>query len=65
MASSVKDHNFKVKKKKFKAKSQKVKLFRSNEPLYSVFMWGVNHAVRREKPDELVVISSYCQKILP
>ena len=45
MASSVKGHNFKVKNKKFKAKSQKVKLFRSNEPLYSVFMWGVNHAV--------------------
>ncbi|CAB4029565.1 phosphatidylinositol 5-phosphate 4-kinase type-2 beta, partial [Paramuricea clavata] len=45
MASSVKDQNFKVKNKKFKAKSQKVKLFRSNEPLYSVFMWGVNHAI--------------------
>ncbi|XP_028394004.1 phosphatidylinositol 5-phosphate 4-kinase type-2 alpha-like isoform X2 [Dendronephthya gigantea] len=45
MASSVKDQNFKLKNKKFKAKSQKVKLFRSNEPLYSVFMWGVNHAI--------------------
>ena len=37
--------DLKLTKKKFKAKSQKVKLFRSNDPLYSVFMWGLNHTV--------------------
>lgn len=35
----------KLKKKHFKLKHQKVKLFRANEPLLSVFMWGVNHTV--------------------
>lgn len=37
----------KLKKKHFRVKHQKVKLFRANEPLLSVFMWGVNHTVRR------------------
>ncbi|XP_046846332.1 phosphatidylinositol 5-phosphate 4-kinase type-2 alpha-like isoform X2 [Xenia sp. Carnegie-2017] len=45
MASSGKEQNFKVKNKKFKAKSQKLKLFRSNEPLHSVFMWGISHTI--------------------
>lgn len=35
----------KLKKKHFRVKHQKVKLFRANEPLVSVFMWGVNHTV--------------------
>lgn len=33
------------KKKHFKPKHQKSKLFRANEPLLSVFMWGINHTV--------------------
>ena len=45
MASRKKTMDLKLTKKKFKAKSQKVKLFRSNDPLYSVFMWGLNHTV--------------------
>lgn len=35
----------KCKKKHFKPKHQKSKLFRANEPLLSVFMWGINHTV--------------------
>lgn len=35
----------KLKKKRFRVKHQKVKLFRANEPLLSVFMWGVNHSI--------------------
>lgn len=35
----------KLKKKHFKPKYQKTKLFRANEPLLSVFMWGVNHTI--------------------
>lgn len=35
----------KLKKKHFRVKHQKVKLFRANEPILSVFMWGVNHTV--------------------
>jgi 1-phosphatidylinositol-5-phosphate 4-kinase len=35
----------KLKKKHFRVKHQKVKLFRASEPLLSVFMWGVNHTV--------------------
>lgn len=31
---------------KVKAVYQKRKLFRANEPLLSVFMWGINHTVR-------------------
>lgn len=34
-----------LKKKHFRVKHQKVKLFRASEPLLSVFMWGVNHTV--------------------
>uniref|UniRef100_A0A6B0VBX3 1-phosphatidylinositol-5-phosphate 4-kinase n=2 Tax=Ixodes TaxID=6944 RepID=A0A6B0VBX3_IXORI len=34
-----------LKKKHFKPKHQKAKLFRANEPLLSVFMWGVNHTI--------------------
>ncbi|KAI0988987.1 hypothetical protein GJ496_007713 [Pomphorhynchus laevis] len=32
-------------KSKFKVKHQKRKLFRANEPFFSVFMWGVNYSV--------------------
>ena len=35
----------KLKKKNFRVKHQKVKVFRASEPLLSVFMWGVNHTV--------------------
>ncbi|KFM82830.1 Phosphatidylinositol-5-phosphate 4-kinase type-2 alpha, partial [Stegodyphus mimosarum] len=35
----------KVKKKHFKPKHQKAKVFRANEPLLSVFMWGINHTI--------------------
>ncbi|OXU29906.1 hypothetical protein TSAR_001002 [Trichomalopsis sarcophagae] len=35
----------KLKKKHFRVKHQKAKVFRANEPLLSVFMWGVNHTV--------------------
>ncbi|XP_063707045.1 phosphatidylinositol 5-phosphate 4-kinase type-2 alpha [Culicoides brevitarsis] len=34
-----------LKKKHFRVKHQKVKLFRANEPLLSVFMWGINHTI--------------------
>lgn len=37
----------KLKKKHIGVKRQKVKLFRANEPLLSVLMWGVNHTVRK------------------
>ena len=37
----------KLKKKRIRVKHQKVKLFRANEPILSVFMWGINHTVRR------------------
>ncbi|XP_020903372.1 phosphatidylinositol 5-phosphate 4-kinase type-2 alpha isoform X2 [Exaiptasia diaphana] len=33
------------KKKKFRAVSQKRKIFRSNDPLLGVLMWGVNHTI--------------------
>jgi len=36
----------KTKTKRFKVKHPKRKLFRSNDPLLSVFMWGVNHTVK-------------------
>lgn len=36
-----------LKKKHFRVKHQKVKLFRANEPLLSVFMWGINHTVKK------------------
>lgn len=35
------------KKKHFRVKHQKVKLFRANEPILSVFMWGINHTVNK------------------
>ncbi|XP_066153764.1 phosphatidylinositol 5-phosphate 4-kinase type-2 alpha isoform X2 [Euwallacea fornicatus] len=35
----------KLKKKHFRVKHQKVKLFRANEPFLSVFMWGINHTI--------------------
>ncbi|GAB6025205.1 Phosphatidylinositol 5-phosphate 4-kinase type-2 alpha, variant 2 [Chamberlinius hualienensis] len=35
----------KIKKKHLRMKHQKVKLFRANEPLLSVFMWGINHTI--------------------
>jgi 1-phosphatidylinositol-5-phosphate 4-kinase len=35
----------KLKKKHIGVKRQKVKLFRANEPLLSVLMWGVNHTI--------------------
>jgi len=36
----------KMKTKRFKVKHPKRKLFRSNDPLLSVFMWGINHTVK-------------------
>ena len=39
--------SMKLKKKRIRVKHQKVKLFRANEPILSVFMWGINHTVRR------------------
>jgi len=36
----------KTKTKRFKVKHPKRKVFRSHDPLLSVFMWGVNHSVR-------------------
>ncbi|XP_022255526.1 phosphatidylinositol 5-phosphate 4-kinase type-2 alpha-like [Limulus polyphemus] len=35
----------KFKKKHFKPKYQKTKIFRANEPILSVLMWGVNHSI--------------------
>ena len=35
-----------TKTKKFRVKHPKRKLYRSSEPLLSVFMWGINHTVR-------------------
>lgn len=34
-------------KSKFKVRHQKHKLFRANEPLLSVLMWGVNFTVSK------------------
>ena len=36
-------------KSKFKVRHQKHKLFRANEPLLSVLMWGVNFTVSRKE----------------
>ncbi|TRY67162.1 hypothetical protein TCAL_05498 [Tigriopus californicus] len=36
----------KTKTKRFKVKHPKRKLYRSSEPLLSVFMWGINHTVK-------------------
>lgn len=38
-----------LKKKHFRVKHQKVKIFRANEPLVSVFMWGINHTVSQSR----------------
>lgn len=35
----------KVKRRHIKAKHQKKRYFRANDPLLSVFMWGVNQTV--------------------
>ena len=35
-------------KSKFKVRHQKHKLFRANEPLLSVLMWGVNFTVSKK-----------------
>jgi len=35
----------KQKKKHIKAVRPKLRLFRANEPLYSVLMWGINHSI--------------------
>jgi hypothetical protein len=43
-------------KSKFKVRHQKHKLFRANEPLLSVLMWGVNFTV------SLVVIENKSTK---
>ncbi|KAG8177507.1 hypothetical protein JTE90_012571 [Oedothorax gibbosus] len=45
MASLTQKGSSKLKKKHFKPKYQKAKLFRANEPLLSVFMWGMNHTI--------------------
>lgn len=45
MAEISRSSSTKCKKKHFKPKHQKSKLFRANEPLLSVFMWGINHTV--------------------
>ncbi|KAJ6224076.1 hypothetical protein RDWZM_002621 [Blomia tropicalis] len=37
--------SMKIKTKRFKPKHQKTKLFRSEEPLLSVFMWGINYTI--------------------
>lgn len=46
MASMMESALAKTKTKRFKVKHPKRKLFRSNDPLLSVFMWGVNHTVK-------------------
>ncbi|CAG7836574.1 unnamed protein product, partial [Allacma fusca] len=44
-AAAMSSMTSKLKKKRIRVKHQKVKVFRANEPLLSVFMWGVNHAI--------------------
>lgn len=44
--SSIMEGSIKTKTKRFKVKHPKRKLFRSNDPFLSVFMWGVNHTVK-------------------
>jgi len=43
-ATTMEGHKIKT-KSKFKVRHQKHKLFRANEPLLSVVMWGVNFTV--------------------
>jgi len=50
----------KLKKKHFRVKHQKVKLFRANEPLLSVFMWGVNHTVSGRSKIQVPFLIVYC-----
>ncbi|CAG0912628.1 unnamed protein product [Notodromas monacha] len=45
MSPAIGAASFKMKKKHIRVKHQKRKLFRANEPLLSVFMWGVNHSI--------------------
>jgi len=49
----------KLKKKHFRVKHQKVKLFRANEPFLSVFMWGINHTVSAIDPLALSDLVKY------
>jgi hypothetical protein len=41
-------------KSKFKVRHQKHKLFRANDPLLSVLMWGVNFTVSYENNLKLI-----------
>lgn len=50
----------KLKKKHFRVKHQKVKLFRANEPILSVLMWGVNHTVSTK----FIIILTYLIRIM-
>jgi hypothetical protein len=50
----------KLKKKHFRVKHQKVKVFRANEPLLSVYMWGVNHTVSFKKQNYMEIILLKC-----
>lgn len=45
MATLTSKGSSKLKKKHLRLKHQKAKVFRANEPLLSVFMWGVNHTI--------------------
>lgn len=45
MSSFIGHQSSKLKKKHFKPKHQKAKVFRANEPLLSVFMYGINHTI--------------------
>ena len=46
MSSAIMEGLSTTKTKKFRVKHPKRKLYRSSEPLLSVFMWGINHTVR-------------------
>lgn len=46
MSSEIMEGLSTTKTKKFRVKHPKRKLYRSSEPLLSVFMWGINHTVR-------------------
>ena len=51
----------KRKQLKVRAVAPKLKLFRANEPLLSVFMWGINHSVSyiEANVSTKVCVSSY------
>lgn len=55
----------KLKKKHFRVKHQKVKLFRANEPILSVFMWGVNHTVSRPSLEHYLLYLGRLGKFKP